>query len=171
MLRVLLLFVLSTAALAANLPLRSDWMIQSSADVRESGAVLSTPAFRPGGWYKTTLPSTVVSSLVANRVYQDPYFGMNLRSFGGVTYPIGLNFSNAPMPPESPFRRAWWYRTEFKLPAEFKGKTVWLGFDGINYRANVWLNGRQIADSSKMVGAWRLFEFDISAAADIGGIN
>ena len=106
-----------------------------------------------------------------NRSYADPYFGMNLRSIGGTTYPIGLNFSNAPMPPESPFRRSWWYRTEFKLPADYQGKTVWLGFDGINYRANVWLNGRQIADSRKMAGAWRLFEFDITAAADINGVN
>jgi exo-1,4-beta-D-glucosaminidase len=53
------------------------------------------------------------------------------------------------MPPESPFRHSWWYRTEFKLPDEYKGKTLWLGFDGINYRANVWMNGRQIASSEQ----------------------
>src|SRR6476659_10213539 len=108
--RSLLILLLSTAALAARLPLRSDWMIQSSGGVREPGAVLSTAAFRPDGWYQTTLPSTVVSALVQNRSYADPYFGMNLRSIGGTTYPIGLNFSNTPMPPESPFGRAWWYR-------------------------------------------------------------
>ena len=53
------------------------------------------------------------------------------------------------MPPDSPFRRSWWFRTEFQAPAEHKGKTVWLRFDGINFRANVWLNGQRIADSGQ----------------------
>ena len=34
----------------------------------------------------------------------------------------------------------------------YKGKNLWLHFNGINYRANVWLNGVQIADEGKMVG-------------------
>src|ERR1019366_6475781 len=52
-----------------------------------------------------------------------------------------------------------------------KGKTVWLAFDGINFRANVWLNGRQIASARKMAGAWRLFEFDGTAETNSGGSN
>ena len=151
--------------------LRQGWAIQSSADVRETGDTLSTPAFQPRGWYRATLPSTVLSALVASHVYPDPYFGMNLRSISGTSYPIGMNFSNLPMPPESPFRHSWWYRTDFKLSAAYQGKTVWLGFDGINFRANVWLNGRQIASADKMAGAWRLFEFDVTAAAKPGDTN
>jgi exo-1,4-beta-D-glucosaminidase len=151
--------------------LRQGWAIQSSAEVRETGATLSTPAFQPRGWYRATLPSTVLNALVASHVYPDPYFGMNLRSISGTSYPVGMNFSNLPMPPESPFRHSWWYRTDFKLSAGYQGKTVWLGFDGINFRANVWLNGRQIASADKMAGAWRLFEFDVTAAAKPGDTN
>ena len=75
------------------------------------------------------------------------------------------------MAPDSPFRHSWWYRTEFKLPAEYKGKTIWLRFDGINYRANLWVNGHQVASSDKLAGMWRLFEFDISALARVGETN
>ena len=92
-------------------------------------------------------------------------------SVPGVSYNIGFNFSNAPMPDDSPFRKPWWFRTEFKLPAEYRGKTLWLNFDGINFRANVWLNGKQIAASDILAGAWRLFEFDVTAAAKPGGTN
>jgi exo-1,4-beta-D-glucosaminidase len=167
----LFLAVVTVAAAAPKTLLRQGWAIQSSADVRETGAVLSTPAFQPRGWYRATLPSTVLSALIASHVYPDPYFGMNLRSISGASYPVGMNFSNLPMPPASPFRHSWWYRTDFKLSAGYHGKTIWLCFDGINFRANVWLNGRQIAAADKMAGAWRLFEFDVTAAAKPGDTN
>ncbi len=47
------------------------------------------------------------------------------------------------MPEDSPFKPSWWYRTEFAVPAGLAGRTLWLHFDGINYRANVWVNGTQ----------------------------
>jgi len=166
----------ATASAAESQPgprmlLRDGWVIQSSAYVRETGAAISSPQFKPRGWYRSTLPSTVVNTLVRNRVYPDPYFGMNVRSISGAAYPIAENFSNIPMLPESPFRHSWWYRTNFRMPEEFRGKTVWLHFDGINFRANVWLNGRQIASADKMAGAWRLFEFNVTQAAEPGGAN
>jgi exo-1,4-beta-D-glucosaminidase len=162
---------LARAAPGQKMLLREGWTIQSSADVRETGEVLSRPDYRPRHWYRASLPSTVVNALVQSRVYPDPYFGMNLRSIVGASYPIAANFSNVPMPPESPFRHSWWYRTSFELPSGYGGKTLWLGFDGINFRANVWMNGRQMANSDKMAGAWRLFEFDVTAAARPGEMN
>ena len=139
-------------------------MIQSSADVRESGAVLSTAGYRPSGWYRATLPSTVLSALVEDRVYADPYFGMNLRSIAGTEYPISMNFSNLPMPPESPFRHSWWY------PHRIRDRR---GLAGQNHPARVGRHqfplqrvaerAAQIADAAKIVGAFRLFEFDVTA--------
>lgn len=148
-----------------RLLLRQGWAIQSSAEVRNGGEVVSTPWFKPRGWYPATLPSTVLSALIQARVYPEPYNGMSLRSIPGTSYPVGTNFSNVLMPPDSPFRHSWWYRTDFKLPAGYKGKSLWLGFDGISFRANVWLNGRRIASADEMAGAWRLFEFNVTAAA------
>jgi exo-1,4-beta-D-glucosaminidase len=151
--------------------LRQDWAIQASSDVHETGAAISTPGFKARGWYPATLPSTVLSALVKDEVYPDPYTGMNLRSIPGTTYPIFSDFSELLMPPGSPFRHSWWYHTDFQLPAEYRGKTLWLGFDGINYRANVWMNGVQIASSDKMAGTWRLFQFDVTTIARPGATN
>jgi len=155
----------------AQLPLRDHWAIQPSATVQDPGDVVSRPGFKTTGWYPATMPSTVLAALVKDHVYPDPGFGMNLRTIAGTTYPIGTVFSNIHMPPESPFRNSWWFRTEFQVPAEYKGKTLWLRFDGINYRANVWLNGRRVADSSNMAGAWRLFEYNVTEAVRPGAAN
>jgi exo-1,4-beta-D-glucosaminidase len=156
---------------SSQLRLRENWFIQPSTDVRADGAAISTVGFSTREWYPATLPSTVLSALVEDKVYPDPYIGTNLRSVPGTTYPIFEDFSNIKMPPNSPFRQSWWFRTEFKLPPEYKDKTIWLGFDGINYRANVWMNGVQIASSEKLAGTWRLFQFDVTSAAKAGELN
>jgi len=166
---------LAVAARAAEpglrLNLRDGWMLQSSEKISEKGEALSTVGFKPVDWYRTSVPSTVLAALVENKVYPDPYYGMNLRSIPGTSYPIGRNFSNLPMPADSPFRVSWWYRMEFNLPADYRGKTVWLHFDGINFRANIWLNGRQIATSDQVAGAYRIFEFDVTDGAKPGEAN
>jgi exo-1,4-beta-D-glucosaminidase len=155
----------------AIVSLRDGWSLQSSGKVDEKGEALSTPAFQPKDWYTVTVPTTVVAALVEHKVFPDPFFGTNLRSFPGVTYPIGANFSNIPMQQDSPFIVPWWYRKEFTLPASFKGKSIWLNFGGINYRANIWLNGKQIAKVEDTAGAWRTYEFNITDAALPGKSN
>ena len=156
---------------SATVVLRENWLIQPSAEVHADGAAISTAGFPTNGWYPAVAPSTVMSALVEDKVYPDPYTGMNLRSIPGTTYPIFEDFSIIPMPPTSPFRQSWWYRTEFKLPPDYNGKTIWLGFDGINYRADVWMKGVQIPCSEKLAGMWRLFQFDVTSAAKPGQTN
>jgi len=75
------------------------------------------------------------------------------------------------MPEDSPFRVPWWYRTEFKLPAKYEGENIWLNFHSINYKANVWLNGNLIADTTIIEGAYRLFDLDITDHAKPGDFN
>jgi exo-1,4-beta-D-glucosaminidase len=150
------------AQTSSKLRLADGWMLQSSSKVDQSGETLSKARFQPRGWYPVSVPTTVVSALVKHKILPDPMFGMNLRQFPGVSYPIGANFSNLPMPPDSPYLVSWWYRKTFTLPADYKGKTVWLNFRGINYRANIWLNGKQIAKSDDVAGAWRTYEFNVT---------
>ena len=158
-------------AAEARIALREGWTLQTSAKVEAKGEVISTPQFAPKGWHEATVPSTVVAALVKDKSLPDPFFGMNLRNFPGVNYPIGGNFSNIAMAPDSPYAVSWWYRKPFALPASYKGKTIWLKFDGINYRANIFLNGKQIAKSDDVAGAWRTYEFNITAAAKTGAEN
>jgi exo-1,4-beta-D-glucosaminidase len=152
-------------------PLREGWLLQSSSKVDAPGEVISTPAYSPKDWHEVTVPATVVAALVQDKTLPDPFPGMNLRQFPGVSYPIGANFSNIPMPPDSPYAVSWWYRYQFTAPASDQGKTVWLNFKGINYRANIWLNGKQIANSNDVAGAWRTYEFNVTDAIKPGADN
>ena len=167
----------------ARIDLAQGWAIRSSADVSQTGDLLSSAGFDASAWYPATVPSTVISALANDGVYADPYYGYNLRSIPGTTYPFGDNFAQDPMPPDSPFAVSWWFRTEFRLPAEgaagargpkerfwLPGRRLWLNFDSINYRANIWLNGRKIAGSDQVLGMYRSFEFDITGAA-VPGVN
>ena len=151
--------------------LAQGWELQSSARVPEQGNAVSQNDFIASGWYKTGVPSTVLAALVKNNVYRHPYFGMNLRNIPGTAYPIGANFSNLQMPADSPFKVPWWYRTSFQLPASFEGKQIWLHFGGINYRATIWLNGQRVAGPGQVVGMWRTYEFNVTAAAQPGKMN
>ncbi|HTR65268.1 MAG TPA: hypothetical protein VMH85_05825 [Terriglobales bacterium] len=170
--QLLLLSALCLAQpLRSTLAIAAGWTLQSSCKVDQPGEVISTAKFEPRGWYGISVPTTVVAALVKHKVYPDPDYGMNLRSLPGMTYSIGANFSNIAMQQDSPFLIPWWYRKEFALPESFKGKSIWLKFGGINYRANIWLNGKQIANKDDVAGAWRSYEFNITDAAKPGAAN
>ncbi|MGO9009707.1 MAG: glycosyl hydrolase 2 galactose-binding domain-containing protein [Bryobacteraceae bacterium] len=171
--RILLLSALLSCLHAADtkLMLDSGWYIQPSADSNTQDEVSANAPFHPRHSYRATVPSTVMAALVADQVFPDPTFGMNLRTIPGTTYPIGENFSNIAMPPGSPFRSSWWYRTQFTAPADYDGKRIQLHFDGINFRANVWLNGHRISSADQMAGAWRVFEFDVTGVVVPGKPN
>lgn len=164
---ILVVFSASTCKRSTdNSPLKfqlvQGWEIQSSVKVNQPGAIISTGDFKPDNWYKTSVPATVLAALVDNNVYPDPYFGMNLRSIPGTDYPLDSNFANLSMSRDSPFNVPWWYRTQFLLPSEYNNKAIQLHFKGINYRANIWLNGKLIADTSDVVGAFRIYEYNIN---------
>jgi exo-1,4-beta-D-glucosaminidase len=154
-----------------HIKLDQGWEIQSSAKVPEPGEKISADSFVARDWYPVTVPTTVMAALVKAKIYPDPTVGMNLRSLPGVDYPVSENFSRVPMKPTSPFAPSWWYRKAFVLPADEAGKTIWLNFLGINYRANIWVNGHKIADTTKVAGAWRHYEFDITQAVKAEGKN
>ena len=147
---------------ASETPLRDGWALQSACQLQADGATISSSTFHPQGWTPVAVPSTVLAAQVTAGEYKQPYYGLNLRSIPGATYPIGKNFSNLPMPDDSPYRCGWWYRKTFTVPTAEHGKTLWLRFGGINYRANLWINGHQIADDKQIAGAYRTYEFDVT---------
>jgi exo-1,4-beta-D-glucosaminidase len=146
--------------------LKENWAIQSSKEIKSDAKAISTTGFKTTGWYPTSVPTTVLAALVANKVYPDPYYGTNFNDLPGI-----IPYPKRQMPDDSPFNVAWWYRTEFKIPADYKNMHTWLQFHSINYKANVWLNGKLIADTTSIEGAYRLFSLDISKAALPGANN
>jgi exo-1,4-beta-D-glucosaminidase len=158
----------SLEAADVRLELREGWTIQSSAKVTAAGEAVSRAGFATPGWHAATVPTTVVSALVSDGTFPDPYYGMNLRKIPGTTYPIGANFSLVAMPADSPFAVPWWYRTEFTVPPEATGKTLRLHLDGVNFRFDAWLNGKKVADAATTAGAFRTHVIDVTGVAKPG---
>jgi exo-1,4-beta-D-glucosaminidase len=146
----------------ARIYLHRNWQIQSSCEVQAAGAQISMVGFDAKGWHQADIPATVVGALVTDKTYPDPNYGTNLKSLPGMNYSDKTFFANQEMPEGSPFRCSWWYRTEFTLPAGEAKKTEWLNFLGINYRANMWINGHKVEDANDVAGTYRSFEFNVS---------
>ena len=125
--------------------LNNGWKLQSSVRISVKGDKLSQPDFSTETWYPVQVPSTVLAALVADGQYKNIYFGKNLEAI-----------------PSEQFNHSWWYRTQFDIPDLNQGNRTRLRFKGINYRANIWLNGSKIADADTLLGAFRVFELDVT---------
>jgi len=117
------------AAAPAPLMLASGWQLQDAAKVSASGEQVSSAGFGTHGWYAATVPGTVLTSLVNNKVYPEPLYGEN---------------SRPEVIPESLARTSWWYRTVVNVPKSYKNHVIWLNFDGINYSSEIWVNGHKV---------------------------
>lgn len=151
----------SPTSSSRRLPLEQGWAIKSSCDIKVSGAELSSPSFKQTRWLKTAVPSTALAAQVNAGKFGNPFFGKNLLTIPGTDYPIGKIYANLPLTADSPYRCSWWYRTEIDVPADWTNVT-WLHFNGINYRANIWVNGTEIANDEQVAGAYRSFEFNVT---------
>ena len=155
----------------ARVYLHKGWQIQSSCVAKSTGEHISAVGFDASTWHKSDLPATAVGALVTDKTYPDPYFGTNLKSLPGMNYSNKSFFAIQDMPAGSPFLCSWWFRTEFVAPADLAQKNAWLHFLGINYRANVWINGVKIGDAKEVVGTYRAFEFNVSKNLHVGTTN
>ena len=129
----------------APVDLVSGWQLQDASRIPQGGEALSRAAFTPEGWYRATVPGTVLTTLVDNGVYPEPLYGENNR-------PDKI--------PDSLCRTSYWYRLRFAVPASYSERRVWLNFEGINYRAEVWVNGAKAGD---VRGAFARGTFDITS--------
>jgi hypothetical protein len=129
----------------APVDLISGWQLQDAARITQGGDTLSQVSFAPKDWHKATVPGTVLTTLVDDGVYPEPLYGENNR-------PDKI--------PESLSRTSYWYRLRFAVPDSFANRRVWLNFDGINYRAEVWVNG---ARAGEVRGAFARGKFDVTS--------
>lgn len=117
---------------------RHSWILEGGWELCEADSICS------GKWYDATVPGTVLTTLVQQGVYPDPYFGLNNLAI-----------------PDDLCRKDWWYRCSFSLPENAKDrKKIELIFNGINYKADIWLNDNKIG---RIEGAFTRGRFDITA--------
>ena len=152
--------------------LRHDWLVRSAAIVNESGELLSSGGADFDQWHKTSIPATAQTVLVRNGVYPNPYIAKNNMRIPDANDAFNeehdlLKYSH--IEGVNPWSRPYWFVKSFTI--EEKGKKVWLNFNEINYRAELWLNGKLLADSSDMVGMERQFRFDVTDLVSPDSIN
>src|SRR5476649_761906 len=154
----------------------TDFDMQSSYLVSDEGAAISANTYKPNVyWFPVKVPSTVLTGLVANKIYPSPYLGLNNMLIPDASDQFNKDYnleqySFLPNDP-NPWKKPYWYRTTFKVPAGDKGRHFQLIFKGINYRAAVWVNGKQIADSTQMAGMFAEHNLDVTNAIVTGGEN
>ncbi|MGL5937605.1 MAG: glycosyl hydrolase 2 galactose-binding domain-containing protein [Phocaeicola sp.] len=119
-----------------------EWKIERASEVAASGSEISTTAFTPEGWVIATVPGTVLSSYKNVGAVADPNYADNQHYIS-----------------ESFFNSNFWYRDEFDIPADFKQERIFLNFDGINWKANIFVNGKQVG---RIEGAFKRGKFDVT---------
>lgn len=149
--------------------------MRESALAGTDGAAVSQPGFQTPGWYGTSVPTTVLGVLVRHGVYPDPYIGTNNMRIPDASDTHNARFKLSGfshLPDKSnPWAKPYWFRKEFSLPKDYRGKKVWLNLDGINYRAEVWLNGKKLADAKDVAGMFKRFHFEVSGSLNPTGNN
>jgi hypothetical protein len=127
------------------------WKLQRASEVSAKGEEISKIGFKPSSWIIATVPSTVLSS----------YF--NIGAVPDIRYANDQNNIS-----ESFFNSDFWYRDEFIVPEDFKGKTAILNFDGIDWKAEIFLNGKYVG---KIDGAYIRGHFDVGQLLKVGQKN
>ena len=131
--------------------LSSGWELTEMNKIIAAGEKIFDPNLDTRSWYNATVPGTVLTTLVNQGVYPDPYFGLNNLYI-----------------PDTLCRMDWMYRVVFDAPKQVKGKHTQLILNGINYKAEVYLNGKQLGS---MVGAFKRGIFDITNVLKETGKN
>jgi exo-1,4-beta-D-glucosaminidase len=167
--------LLAGASLSAQVPeqrhfLHGNWRLASSCDVKAKGEQISAAGFDDSKWHVAEVPGTVFGALVTDKSVPDPDYGLNLKQTPGFSEGK-IPFADRDFPADSPYKCSFWWRTEFATPEGMNKSAAWLHFLGINYRANVWLNGKQIADRNEVAGAYRNFELRVNDVLKKSGKN
>lgn len=140
----------------------SNWKLQKLEEVTAPGQVISRFNFDDSGWHSVTVPNSLVGNYVEAGEFDDPYIGTAMKDIPGYKHGRTLHFAFHRMPEGSPFRSSFWYRTTVSPQKESANEHFWLKFDGLNFRANIWVNGKRVAGSDYVSGTYRQYDLNIS---------
>ena len=99
------------------------------------------PDSSPETVYTADVPCTVMGAIADDKILS----GMNYKEID-----------------RTKFEQPWWFVKEFTLPQLKDGQHAELAFDGISYRADVWLNGTQVTSADELYGPFRQFSYDVT---------
>lgn len=135
-LQVILFFLLiafgsQITAQESVLKLHSGWKAKKASEVLVDGTVITSKDFQFYGWMDAVVPGTVLATLLHNQKIPDPFFGMNNEQIPDIHQSGAANYT-------------YWFYNPFTIPELKAGEHVWLKFRGINYSAEMFVNGKKI---------------------------
>jgi hypothetical protein len=128
-----------------------DWRLQRDSLVEADGATLSAVGYPDGDWLMATVPGTVLTSYYSVGALPDLNFG---------DHELAIS--------DSFFHADFWYRNEFEGPQLAPGQRAFLEFDGVNWKAAVYLNGVRLG---RIDGAFMRGRFDVTDQLRPGATN
>lgn len=146
------LFISGAVEHVETTDLNGGWTMSRVPDVSDQGSDLSKVGYSTGeGWFNATVPGTVLTSYYNAGLIPDPYYSDNMLKLD-----------------ESYYNVDYWYRKDFEVPSSYDGRRVWLNFDGINWKADVFVNGNSVGS---IEGAFIRGQFDITDYVNVGEMN
>lgn len=131
--------------------LSGGWRLVNQAVITDKAPAVSATGYDDSKWLIATVPGTVLTSYLNLGAVPGPFYGDDLSQ-------ISDFFAHT----------NWWYRNELEVPSSYAGKRVWLNFDGINYRAYVFVNGKS---AGNIDGAFIRGRFDVTELVVAGKKN
>lgn len=115
--------------------LHTGWMARRASDIKTDGNTLSRLPLDRNGWMPARVPGTVLTTMLENNLYPAPEFGMNNNLIPDI-YEAGNDFYT------------YWFVSEFETPDVPDNRNVWFNFRGINYKAELFLNGKRLNNAT-----------------------
>ncbi|RNI39949.1 glycosyl hydrolase [Hanamia caeni] len=113
--------------------LNSGWKCINVKDINKNGEKISQLSFSLIGFMPATVPGTVLTTMLNNKMVPDPFYGMNNEKIPDI-YNTGSDYYT------------YWFVKDFTEKSTSAEEQVWLHFRGINYSCDVFLNGHQLND-------------------------
>ena len=130
----------------------TDWQLQRASEVHATGEQIASAGFDTEGWIPATVPGTVLTSYINIGAVPNPNYADRIDQIS-----------------ESYFRSNFWYRGVIEAPSDLprlkdaaaalSTERTLLCFDGINWKANVFLNGIRLG---RIEGAFQRGQFDVT---------
>jgi hypothetical protein len=136
-----------------------NWKLQRASEAADEGAALSQEGYDDSLWLPAAVPGTVLTSYLKAGAVPDPNYD---------DWQLQIS--------EAFFTADFWYRNEFVIPSGQQGKRVFLNFDSINWKADVFFNGRFLPNPRRereksIEGAFVRGKFDITSLVRFGEPN
>ncbi len=111
--------------------LNKGWQCRNIRKVEVSGTRLSKISYRLSGWLPATVPGTVLTTLLNDKLIPDPFYGMNNKKIPDI-YNVGRDYYT------------YWFVNNFTEPHPHRDEQVYLNFRGVNYSCDICLNGHKL---------------------------